>query len=362
MTVVVQLPLFQTEPSLTLEGKPQFPTTRYQGSKRKLVDWIWANLSALPFETVLDVFGGTGAVSYMFKAAGKTVTYNDYLKFNANIGLALIQNSQVVLTSEDLQAVLNITDKEADYPNFIGTNFDNIYYTAEENCWLDKIVYNIQHELKDPYKQSLARFALFQACLAKRPYNLFHRANLYMREAEVTRSFGNKTTWDTPFEKHFRHFAEEANRAVFDNGKTHQVLSEEALQTPTGADLVYLDPPYLNSKGVGVDYHEFYHFLEGLMNYEGWASEIDYQSRNHRLKARTNSWNKAETILEAFEALVERHKHSILVVSYRDDGIPGKKQLVKLLKQYKTNVYEVEQSQKYVLANKHSHELLLIAQ
>jgi len=32
-------------------------------------------------------------------------------------------------------------------------------------------------------------------------------------------------------------------------------------------DLIYLDPPYLNSKGVGVDYSDFYNFLEGLCDY-----------------------------------------------------------------------------------------------
>jgi len=35
-----------------------FPSTRYQGSKRQLAEWIWENVAYLPFESVLDVFGG----------------------------------------------------------------------------------------------------------------------------------------------------------------------------------------------------------------------------------------------------------------------------------------------------------------
>ena len=60
----------------------RFPKTRYLGSKLKLLQWISENLKNLSFDSVLDLFGGTGAVSYLFKTQGKRVTYNDNLKFN----------------------------------------------------------------------------------------------------------------------------------------------------------------------------------------------------------------------------------------------------------------------------------------
>ena len=46
----------------------QFPSTRYQGSKVKLVDWIWEQIADLNFTTCLDAFGGTGSVAYRLKA------------------------------------------------------------------------------------------------------------------------------------------------------------------------------------------------------------------------------------------------------------------------------------------------------
>ncbi|PKO22538.1 MAG: hypothetical protein CVU38_08900 [Chloroflexi bacterium HGW-Chloroflexi-1] len=73
--VVYQDTLF---PELTAE----FPSTRYQGSKVKLVDWIREQIAELDFTTCLDAFGGTGAVAYRLKQAGKQVTYNDLLCFN----------------------------------------------------------------------------------------------------------------------------------------------------------------------------------------------------------------------------------------------------------------------------------------
>ena len=68
--------LFEIEPT---NDFGVFPSTRYQGSKNKILDWISYSTKDLSFETVLDAFGGTGSVGYMFKKQGKQVFYNDYL-------------------------------------------------------------------------------------------------------------------------------------------------------------------------------------------------------------------------------------------------------------------------------------------
>ena len=91
-----------------------FPSTRYQGSKYKIVDWIWENIKPLAFNTVLDAFGGTGSVSYMLKSKGKSVTYNDILKFNHIIGKALIENNNIKLTDTDVEYIL-YKNKEVKY-------------------------------------------------------------------------------------------------------------------------------------------------------------------------------------------------------------------------------------------------------
>jgi hypothetical protein len=88
-----------TQPTLDLFDTPLFPTTRYQGSKLKLVNWIKANIQNLEFNTALDAFGGTGCISHMLKGLGKEVTYNDVLRFNHYIGLALIENDNVRLSN-----------------------------------------------------------------------------------------------------------------------------------------------------------------------------------------------------------------------------------------------------------------------
>jgi len=349
------------QPSLFPDLTAEFPSTRYQGSKVKLVDWIWVQIEDLNFATCLDAFGGTGAMAYRLKQAGKQVTYNDALKFNYYFGSALIENSKTRIEPEAVEWLLGIHDTRISYPRLIQDNFQDIYFTDEENRWLDQTITNIR-QLADPYKFALAFFALAQACIIKRPFNLFHRKNLYIRQAEVERSFGNKTTWDKPFEAWFRIFVEEANQAVFDNGLSNVALNLDAVEVSGDYDLVYIDTPYISKRGVAVDYLDFYHFLEGLTMYDKWKKHIDYQSKHRRLKRRPSAWTDKNQIHTAFERLFERFQDSIIVVSYRSDGIPSEEELVSLLKKHKQHVRVEHFGQyKYVLStNSEVKEVLLV--
>jgi len=344
------------------EGKiPRFPTTRYQGSKSKLLTWIWECIKNLKFNSALDAFGGTSSVAYLLKTKGKKVIYNDSLRFNYYIGLALIENNKTILSDTDIDYLLK-EHEEIKYPSFITETFRNIYYTDTENKWLDRILTNIDH-LENKYKKALAYFALFQSCIIKRPFNLFHRKNLYIRTAEVKRSFGNKATWDKPFEFYFRKFAEEVNNAVLNNNQANKAYNKDIFDLQEKVDLVYIDTPYINSKGAGVDYLEFYHFLEGLTDYENWRKKIDWNTQNLRFKKGYSIWLDEEQIKQGFDRLFDKFKNSILVVSYRSDGIPSIEELLELLHKYKERVSKANHIKyKYVLSKSESKESLLIAE
>lgn len=344
-----------------LEKQPKFPSTRFQGSKTKLLNQIWEYLKDIKFESVVDLFGGTGSVGYMLKRKGKEVFYNDYLKCNYLAGLALIENSKEILDENDIDFILSV-HSNIDYPDFIQKTFEDTYFTDQENKWLDIVSTNIR-QIKNKYKQALAYYALFQSCIIKRPYNLFHRKNLYVRFANVERSFGNKITWDKPFEDHFINFVKEANAAVFDNKQKNKALNSDAMKLNTKADLVYIDTPYISNKGSAVDYLDFYHFLEGVSDYTSWYSKVDYKSKHRKFKAEKSIWADKKKITQAFDDLFKKYKDSIIVVSYRSDGIPTPEDLICILKKYKKNVKEVFRSDyKYALSkNGESKEILIVA-
>ncbi len=342
-----------------IEDDPVFPSTRFQGSKLKIVDWIWDAIKDLEFNSALDAFGGTGCVGYMLKEKGKKVAYNDILKFNWYIGMALIENDSVKLTERDIDFLLT-RHNEIKYPTFVFDTFKDIYFTDDENRWIDMVVTNI-NLLDNIYKKALTFFALCQACIVKRPFNLFHRKNLYLRFSDVERNFGNKATWDTPFEVHFRKFIAEANQAVFSNGQQNRALNLDVFEVEGEFDLVYIDTPYISKNGVGVDYFSFYHFLEGLINYSKWAEMIDHRTKHKKLKGNGSVWINKNQIHSAFDQLFKKFQNSILVVSYRADGIPSIEEILILLKKYKGNVKELKRKNyKYVLSTNHSEEVLLI--
>ena len=358
VTKLVHQPLLFVDDNVVAK----FPRTRYQGSKVKLLDWIWEQVAELDVDTCLDAFGGTGAVAYRFKQEGKTVTYNDMLRFNHKIGMALVENSVTKLSDGDVDWILT-RHSDIPYTTFIQETFRDIYFTDEENFWLDQTIANI-NILTNPYKHALAFFALAQAAIVKRPYNRFHRKNLYVRLADVERSFGNKASWDKPFEDWFLSFVAEANDAVFDNGRMNRAVNVDALDVPGDFDLVYIDTPYISKRGTGVDYRDFYHFLEGLTMYDEWPSQVDYKSKHRRLKRLPSVWADKNRIYAAFEQLFARYQDSILVVSYRSDGIPSAEELYTLLRRYKSDVRVERFGQyKYALStDEQSEEILFVAQ
>jgi adenine-specific DNA methylase len=327
----------------------------------------------LDFSSALDVFGGTGSVSYLLKKMGKEVTYNDILQFNHEIGVALIENDNVILEQKDIdRAQLAAPDVKH---HFVRDTFRGVYFTDDENEWIDNTIAQInrfEFEREErTYKRALLYYSLFQSCLIKRPFNLFHRCNLYLRFARVNRRFGNKTSWDKPFNEHFARFCAEANKLVFRGQQRCRAIRYDALEIPdSGYDLVYIDPPYLTKDGANEtsDYLKCYHFLEGLCNYVIWGNLIDYDSQNRQLKQTcTNRWIRRDHNAKAFDALFEKFAKSIIVVSYKKFGVPSIDTLIRMLRRHGKKVQSHSRHYKYALNHQNgearlNREVLLIAE
>lgn len=338
------------------------PPTRYQGSKRRVLPWLYKNLKDLKFQTVLDGFGGTASVSYLLKLMGKKVTFNDVLLSNYQTGIALIENDSVELEQTDIEFLLR--ENGFEYPSFIQDTFKDIYYLDSENKWLDMVRFNIEM-LSEKYKgetlrkkKALAYYILFQACLCKRPFNLFHRKNLYLRLAKVKRSFRNKKIWDTDYNILFLRSHNEVSQKIFSNGLENKAMCKDVMKIKNrNFDLVYLDPPYTkpNQKSPK-DYHSMYHFLEGLVDYRNWPQRINWFTKNRCMIKEKTEWEK-NSLEENFEFLFKRFQDSIIVVSYGRPGTPSINKIKKLLQQYKSKVNVMKKAYKYKLKHKNSDEM-----
>lgn len=117
---------------------------------------------------------------------GKRTIFNDYLKFNYLTGKALIENRDITLIDKDINFLLQ-RHRTITYNSFVQDIFSGIYYTDEENAWIDMFLSNwinldnVYSENVATYKKAIAFTAFSQSALKKRPFNLFHRANLYIR-------------------------------------------------------------------------------------------------------------------------------------------------------------------------------------
>jgi adenine-specific DNA methylase len=339
-----------------------FPTTRYQGSKRRLAPWLYSIFDKMEFESVLDGFGGSASMSYLFKLMGKKVIFNDIMKSNFQSGVALIENNDITLDDGDINFLFSNNGTPS--PTYIFDTFKDIYYYSEENAWLDNIVSNIGR-LNSLYsndtlkkKKALSFHSLFQACLSKRPFNLFHRKNLYLREANVKRSFGNKKTWDQDFTHLFRKFANEASSKVFSNNKENMAFCCDILHYENQpVDLIYLDPPYQRpGESKPKDYFSLYHFLEGIVDYDNWSTRIDYSKKHKPLRQESSSFDEF-SLLDNIEALLMKFDTSKIALSYGYPGKPSISELRETISRFKSNVEVFETEFSYKLNKRNGRDL-----
>lgn len=315
-----------------------YPTTRFMGSKRKLLAEIWAAASRFNAETVIDLFSGSGIVGYMFKTQGKAVISNDYMAMSATFTKAMVENNTVTLSEEEAKALLVPTDKS---DHFVATKFKGLYYTDEENELIDTIRANICL-ISCPYKKAIAMSALIRACTKKRPRGIF----TYVGQ----RYNDGRKDLQTTLAQHFLDAVEAVNGAVFDNGKVNASRHGDAMELDCPhADLVYIDPPYYSPLSDN-EYVRRYHFVEGLAR--DWNGvEIQEHTQTKKFKSYPTPFSSRAGASEAFERLFRKYADSVLIVSYSSNSLPTQEEMVAIMKKYKDHVEVIPVDYKYSFGN-----------
>ncbi len=172
-----------------------FPGTRYMGSKNKIIHNIWDILKEYEFNSFFDAFAGSNVVGYFMKSKGKRVYTNDFMTISYITAKAIIENSRVLLDSNDVDFLLNNSNKES----YISQKFKDLYFTAQDNLFLDKVRFNTSM-LKGKYKQAVALSALVRSCMKKNDQGVFsHLWAIDMTMGEKTSESRCKITSLTMF-------------------------------------------------------------------------------------------------------------------------------------------------------------------
>lgn len=316
----------------------KYPSTRYMGSKNKLLNEIWQVASQFSSETVIDLFSGSGIVGYMFKSAGKQVISNDYMHMSSVYTKALIENNKVTLGKDEAIQLLHSSGAS---DRFVEATFDKLYFSTQENVLIDNIRANIK-ALTNPYKKAIAMMALIRSCMKKRPRGIF----TYIGD----RYDDGRKDLKQSFEEHFIQAVDIINAAVFNNGCINKSRCGDAMSVKAISNsLVYIDPPYYSPFSDN-EYVRRYHFVEGLAR--SWDGvEIQQHTVTKKFKSYPTPFSSRNGASEAFDLLFKRFKNNTIIVSYSSNSLPSKDEMVAIMSKYKKYVEVVPIDYKYSAGN-----------
>ena len=344
-TLVIAEPESKTLAAATLKRKDLskqvelYPPTRFMGSKQKLLADLWNVASRFNFNSVVDLFSGSGIVSYMFKAQGKRVISNDYMAMSATFTKAMVENQSTTMPLRKAKALL----EDCPTDDFVSDTFKGLYYTDEENHLIDVLRTHIK-DIEDPYQRAIAMTALIRACTKKRPRGIFtytgHRYDDGRKDLKKTLA------------EQFLEAVKAVNDAVFDNHQQNKSIRGDALLLETNhPDLVYMDPPYYSPLSDN-EYVRRYHFVEGLAcDWQGVT--MQEHTKTKKFKSYPTPFSSRTGAADAFDKLIRRFKDSILIISYSSNSQPTKEEMLKILGRYKKNVEVVPVDYRYSIGTQH---------
>jgi adenine-specific DNA-methyltransferase len=180
----------------------------------------------------------------------------------------------------------------------------------------------------------------------------------------VKRSFGNWTTWERTFDEHMLEAFDELQGRMEYPAAATILPAGNAEEVAEGYDLVYVDLPYVGrSKSRNWDdYWRRYHFLEGLSRYSDWEDMIDLQS-GIRLPSTPPwiiEWSRCDTFPDRLFSLIEKHRRSIVVLSYVNNAHPDERIIKTFFNQTFSNVSLHSKPHSHSLSRSSRRELLFI--
>jgi len=332
----------QPQVFFTSSVEPEFPETKYMGSKQRLLPFILKHLSRQKFHSALDAFSGSGCVGYAMKKTGACVYANDFLNFCFQTARGTIENNATKLTEEDVSKLVR-TNGSA--PTFVRDTYTDLFFNETDCAFLDNLWANIQ-DLESPLKISLALASASRACMKKRPRGLFTFTGI--------KGWDGRKDLKLTMREQFLIAVNAFNGAVFSNGQQNKAFNLDVFDLqPDLADLVYIDTPYI-SPFSDCDYTRRYHFVEGYCRY--WKGVEITDTTTKKIRSYDTAFSTKALARQAFQKLFHHFRKSTLAVSYSSNCIPSKAEMIELLKNEKSSVTVYESAHRYHHGN-HAHKI-----
>ena len=243
----------------------------YLGGKRRLCPTFFREIDRLVPRrrwmdlTFLDGFLGGGSVSLYAKAMGFRVIATDIAERAITVGDALIANSRVRLSGED---ILRIAAPDESLPGRVETDYVPNVFTKEQGRFLDRVL-AVASNTRDRAKAALFRLLAIKVALLAHPMSQVRSGTIHRLE---TGEFENITEsclhhyvdgWKLIRPKRLMEIARQINAGVFQGtGEVRKVSILDALHD-IHADVAYFDPPYPGVMSYEREYKIIDEILEG---------------------------------------------------------------------------------------------------
>jgi len=269
----------------------------YLGGKRRLCPLIFREIDRLVPRAhwgrmaFLDAFLGGGSVSLFAKAQGFRVIATDIAERGIVVGKALIENSRVRLTRED---VLRVAREDHAAPGRVEAGYSPEVFTRKQARVLDRAL-RVASETPDSSKAALLRLLAIRVALLAHPMSQVRKGTIHRLETGEYESITESCLYHyvdglrLTTHKKLWELAQHLNAGVFQG--EGRVLKRDVLEAlpEIQADVAYLDPPY-----------------PGVMSYEKEYKVLDEILEG---QSRPTSPFTAKTGASMIDALLERAQH-----------------------------------------------------
>jgi len=225
--------------------------------------------------TVLDLFSGSGAVSYGFKLLNKTVISNDLLKFCHINSFVFLDKNRTELTDSDKDFLF---DPSLD-TNIRGivSQFYSDKFTRNECVFLDNY-FSRAMSFQDEYKRYYSIFSILQYLIRK----CFVGGRLYKKQIiarmEHRIDHAMNCGHELQFHKYINWTKFSCDSNVNDISYNYDVFSCLDKLKNIDIDLCYIDPPY---GGMQSDYALMYEFCEDYVRNCRTRNDMDFIKKSN---------------------------------------------------------------------------------
>ncbi len=327
------------------------PMMSYLGNKRKLLGYIEKYISKVKPNTVLDGFCGSGVVARLFKNYSKELIINDLEQYSVAIQKTYLP-TLLKPEEEALKGYIENLNKQVDAlvaAGKVDVPFVSRYYSPKDSN-------NIQQGERCFYSSENAMRIDNYIQLLKKETNIVFRdiaiGNLLVKCSINTNTSGVfKAFYKVNDIGHWGGYKEHDLQRILKpikievplllNNDCHIIYSNNNIldfwekytsTTSKPLDFVYYDPPY-NQHPYGSNYFMLNVIYRAIVEPDFITK---YKIDENSVSGIPKDWNRSEfnykhSVFDAFRAMIHSTKAKYILVSYNDNGMISKENIIEIL-------------------------------